>query len=334
LGKMLTLFLSIVPWLPNSTGRISDNGETVSPVGGAGVKLFMMGCGLFVRKTMVAWPLIGLLLLYLGGCAVLFFRQRQLIFFPQAQPSHPIPSDFWLSPETVKIPVGNGQLLTGWWFPQDQSPKAVIFLHGNGGLMDANFRAIALWHQAGYGALVFNYRGYGSSGGDFPREAQVYEDAIAAHDFLTQVKGISPENLMLHGHSLGGAIAVELASQRPVAGLLLESTFTAMSAMATTKPLYRLFPVPILLNQRFDSAAKIAQLQQPIVITHGDQDDLVPPAMGETLWAIAHAPKQFVLIPGADHINSAAIAPDKIQAGIFWLEQNARRSLDVASSLN
>lgn len=274
------------------------------------------------KKIMIGWLLTGFLLAYVGGCGLLFFQQRQLIFFPEAQPLNPIPATLTLTHEAVTIPVGQQQHLTGWWFPPPTNgQKAVLFLHGNGGLSDPNFQAIALWQRVGYGALVFNYRGYGSSSAGFPQEAQVYEDAIAAYEFLTREKNIPAAQLMVHGHSLGGAVAVELSRQRPVAGLFLESTFTSMMAMATTKPQYRLFPVPFLLKQRFDSAAKIAQLQEPIFITHGAQDDLVPPAMGQSLWAIATAPKHFVLIPGADHTNGAITGETAFKQGIDWLQQ-------------
>ncbi|MBV5260253.1 alpha/beta hydrolase [Synechococcus moorigangaii CMS01] len=287
------------------------------------IELPPMEMGRLSRRIMLNWLLMGLILAYFGVCAVLFWRQRQIIFFPQAQPLNPVPVSLTLAYETVKIPVDGQQILTGWWFPGEhrENEKTVLFLHGNGGLTDPNFQAIALWQAAGYAVLAFNYRGYGSSSPGFPQEAQVYADAIAAYDFLTQIKNRPVAQLILHGHSLGGAIAIELASQRPVAGLFLESTFTSMVAMATIQPQYRIFPVSLLLNQRFDSAAKIAQLQIPIVIAHGDRDDLVPLAMGKQLWAIATAPKQFLLISGADHTDAALVGAAAFQGGVDWLQK-------------
>ncbi|QCS49329.1 alpha/beta hydrolase [Picosynechococcus sp. PCC 11901] len=277
------------------------------------------------RRIMVGWLLIGLVLLYLGGCGYLFFGQRRIIFEPQAQPLHPVPSDFALPYETITIPVTSTQQLTGWWLPQNKGDKTLLFLHGNGGLTAYNFQAIALWYQAGYSVLAFNYRGYGQSSPGFPQESQVYEDAAAAYTFLTQTKGIPAQQLTIHGHSLGGAIAIELAQRYPVGGLFLEGTFTSMLAMSTTKPLYRIFPVSFLLHQRFNSAAKITQLQLPIFFCHGELDETVPSTMGAQLWAIANEPKQFQAVPGADHHNLAAVSPATIQQGIIWLE--AHRAL-------
>lgn len=246
-----------------------------------------------------------------------------MIFEPHVQASNPLPPELGLPYERITIPVGSGEHLIGWWFPpanDDQPQKTLLLLHGTGGLTEFNFQAIALWHQAGYGALAFNYRGFGQSSPSFPHETQIYQDALAAYDFLTQTKGIAPENLVLHGHSLGGAVAIELANRCPVQGLFLENTFTSMLAVAMSNPLYRLFPVKWLLQERFDSAAKIAKLQRPIFICYGDLDGTVPKGMGKKLWAIAKDPKKFVSVPDADHINLAAVAPTVLQQGITWLE--------------
>lgn len=268
------------------------------------------------------WICAGLLVLYFGICLLLYFVQRRIIFEPRFQLLDPVPADLPLDYETISIPTGDNQTLNGWWFPCGESHgKTVLFLHGNGGFDEFNFRTIMTLHCLGFAVLTFNYRGYGRSEGKFPNEKRVYEDACAGYDFLRQRYQIQPKNLLLYGHSLGGAIAVELATRYPVAGLFLESTFASMLEMSVTKAYMQFFPIDRILHQRFDSRHKIPHLRMPIFFCHGTADETVPSFMSQRLMAIANEPKRLVMIEGADHHNLSVIGNNTVQEGIQWLCQ-------------
>jgi pimeloyl-ACP methyl ester carboxylesterase len=253
---------------------------------------------------------------------LLYFGQRRIIFEPQCQLSHLVPADFPLTYESVEIPTVNQGKLVGWWFPCNHpDARTALFLHGNCGYDPFNFQTIQILHNLGFAVLMFNYRGYGLSSNIFPNERRVYEDAEAGYNFLIQNQGIQPKNLLVYGHSLGGAIAVELVTRRPAAGLVLESTFASMLEMSIKKPLFAFFPINRLLHQRFDSRQKIPKLHLPIFFCHAALDDTVPSFMSEQLMAIANEPKRLEIVAEADHHNLAEVGKNTLIQGIQWLCQ-------------
>ena len=141
------------------------------------------------------------------------------------------------------------------------------------------------------------------------REAEVYRDAQAAWDYLIQRRGIAPGNIFLYGHSLGGAIAIDLAVRQPLAaGLIVENTFTSMRAMVHHRRIYRFLPIDWILTQRFDSLSKLKLLQIPLLVMRGLADRTIPATMGAQLYAAARVPKLELIVPEADHNNIGAIA--------------------------
>lgn len=270
----------------------------------------------------LTWILLVILVVYGASCLILFFAQRRIIFEPQYQPPNPLPETLSLPYETIKLGVGAGDKLVGWWFPcPEGNGKTVFFLHGNGGYDPYNFHTLQILHDLGFGVLMLNYRGYGLSTNVFPNEQRVYQDAICGYTFLREQRQVKPQDLLLYGHSMGGAIAIELASRFPVAGLFLESTFTSMLEMSVKKPYTRIFPLKLLLTQRFDSRSKLPSLQIPIFLCHGTADETVPSCMSEQLMAIANEPKNIEIIPGADHHNLPKIGEKQITQSLKWLTQ-------------
>jgi fermentation-respiration switch protein FrsA (DUF1100 family) len=157
--------------------------------------------------------------------------------------------------------------------------------------------------------LAVDYRGYGRSEGS-PNEAGVYRDADAAYDYLVQVRHIKPANIIVYGHSLGGAVAIDLASRRECGGLIVQSSFTSVRDMAR-----RTFRIPLfeyIPKSRFDSLAKIRQVQAPILIVHGTRDETVPFPMGQQLFTAAPEPKSFFPIEGAGHNDVIEIGGDAL----------------------
>ncbi|MBE9157514.1 alpha/beta fold hydrolase [Nodosilinea sp. LEGE 06152] len=214
------------------------------------------------------------------------------------------PSAFGLAYSDVWIPLaeGGGQL-HGWWLPADNGDElTILYLHGNAGNVSSNLGKAVQLRSLGASVLAIDYRGFGLSSGPFPDEQRLYEDALAAWQFLQHEKHVAPNHLVVYGHSLGGAIGIELASRIPhLAGLVVEASFTSMGDMAALSSYNRWFPVSRLLNQRFDSLAKVSRLKVPTLYLHGLADGSVPAFMSEALHRASGGPKALWLVPNADH---------------------------------
>jgi len=265
---------------------------------------------------MKTWPrrlgiLVGILAAsYLAACVYIWVKQVDKIFKPLAI-IQTTPARMGMAFDEVSIPVGSAQnqgKLHGFWVPVDNTnAPAFLYLHGNNATIGKNLDHIQRLHQLGYHVLLIDYRGFGKSiGAGKPSETKVYEDAEAAWNYLTRVRGVKPQQAFIYGHSLGGAIAIELATRYPeAAGLIAESTFTSMQAMA--KRDYWYLPTGFLLKHRFDSIQKIGALRVPVLLIHGTRDEKVPFEMTEQLYAAAPQPKERLLIEGGEHANSGSI---------------------------
>lgn len=251
---------------------------------------------------------------YFAVCLLLYFRQSRLIFFPSAT-IETTPADLGLPYEEVWHPVqpNRNEQIHGWWIPaQGEEAGVLLYLHGNGINIGANVAHAKRFHQLGLSVLIIDYRGYGRSAGRFPDEQRVYEDAEISWRYLTQTRQFLPESILLYGHSLGGAIAIDLATRHPdAAGLIVQSSFTSMREMVDHTSRYGIFPVDQLLHQRFDSIGKVPQLQMPVLFIHGLADTQVPAAMSQALYEATPNPKQLYLVPIAGHNNVADTAGDE-----------------------
>jgi uncharacterized protein len=253
--------------------------------------------------------------------------------------------DVWLP---IPTKTGAVESVHGWWIPASETPPSppkawggarkgervratrqshrrtvaslralnkgglggvVLYLHGNGSNMGANVEHANRFHGLGLSVFAIDYRGYGKSQGDFPSESQVYEDAQLAWDYLVKQRGVNPNQIYIYGHSLGGAIAIDLAVRHPeAAGLIVEGSFTSTRAMVDfQKGLFWLFPIDWLLTQRFDSLSKVDRLQMPVLFIHGTADNVVPVEMSKKLFDAAPEPKQLYIVPDGGHNNVAQI---------------------------
>ncbi len=251
---------------------------------------------------------LGLLITtYLGLCLLLRWGQTRLIFHPS-----PVigttPADFDLAYEEVWLPVSTGKI-HGWWIAASETEAPVLlYLHGNGSNNGDTVSRARRFSQLGFSVLLIDYRGYGYSDRSFPDEAKVYEDAEAAWKYLINERGIKPQNLFIYGHSLGGAVAIEMAVRHPeMAGLIVEGTFTSIEAMANVIGYSRWFPLKFIITQKFDSIEKIPDIQTPILLIHGTEDEVVPTFMSKELYNAASSSKQLYLVSGAGHNNVAKI---------------------------
>ncbi|UBF24671.1 alpha/beta hydrolase [Kovacikia minuta CCNUW1] len=253
------------------------------------------------------------MLVYLSLCLGFFFFQQRLIFFPSSTLKH-TPALYQLRYQDLWIPVatkdGRVERINAWWIPADnpadnpQTPVMVYF-HHNALNIGANVSQAEKFRRMGCSILLFDYRGFGRSEGSFPTETQVYEDAEVVWKYLTQERKIPAHQIFIYGHSVGGAIAINLAVKHPeAAGLITQNSFTSLRDMTKRFGLFWLFPVDLLLTQRFESLKKISLLRIPVLFIHGMEDPQIPVDMGKALFAAASEPKQLLLIPKAGHDNN------------------------------
>jgi uncharacterized protein len=209
--------------------------------------------------------------------------------------------------EDVWLTSADGTAIHAWFTaPADWNPDTgvLIYCHGNAGNLSG--RGVALWNfqqVLGLAVLIFDYPGYGKSGGQ-PSEAGCYAAGDAAYDYLTTVKKVPPARVVLYGGSLGGAVAVDLATRHPHRALVLVSTFTSFPDMAQYK--FPWLPGRWLVRNRYLSLDKIRTLHSPIFIAHGTEDTVIPFRQGQRLFESASEPKHFLPMPGIGH-NDALI---------------------------
>ncbi len=187
----------------------------------------------------------------------------------------------------------------------------ILYLHGQEVTRGKNLIHAESFHQCGYHVLIVDYRGYAEScGKETPCEAKVYEDAVAALKYLKSK--FPPERIFIHGHSLGGAIAIELAA-RPeaegTAGLIVESSLTSIRDMCSQRyyGVLRLFPIDLILTERFDSVGKVDKIHRPILFIHGKEDAKIPCWMSQVLCEKAGDNAELLLIEGAGHVDCCLI---------------------------
>jgi pimeloyl-ACP methyl ester carboxylesterase len=263
------------------------------------------------------------LLFYLACAAAIYFYGPHLIFVPLKSVAD-TPANHGAQFLAIRIPIARSDAeLSAWWLPADAKlaqpdrVKVLLYLHGNYGNIGDNAAHAARLSRYGVNVLIPDYRGFGESAGPFPSEDQVYEDAETAWQWLLREKHYTPAEIVIYGHSLGGAIAIELASHHPeAAGLIVESSFTSVAEMAQLNSRFRILPMSLLVTQRFDSLGRVGSLKMPVLLIHGDKDRVVPLFMAQRLYDSAPGPKTLVVIPGGGHDNCATVGSEQYVAAV------------------
>ncbi len=250
-------------------------------------------------KRLLTIVLIGVASGFLIVFAALRIVENRLIFYPPRYPEgFPPPQVIQQEVEEIWLTTADGVRINAFYHSNPASRQVLLCFHGNAENIGYGLAHLHEMAAIGTNILAVDYRGYGKSAGK-PDEAGVYHDADAAYDYLTEQRHFRPEDIILYGHSLGGAVAVNLASRRPCGGLIVESSFTSARAMAR-----RMFAIPFIayvVKSRFDSEERIREVHAPILIVHGTLDETVPFEMGEQLFRAAPEPKQFFRVEGAHH---------------------------------
>ena len=259
------------------------------------------------------------------GCATLDAKQREWIFQPSDRSWGGAPStegmqDVWI--DFASEATGSPARLHGLWLPQGRADApALLYLHGARWNVAGSAGRIRRMHELGFSVLAIDYRGFGRSSAGLPSETTAAEDARAAWDWLAQHQPGRPRYIF--GHSLGGAIAIDLASKvNDEQGTMVEGTFTSVPEVVSTFK-WGWLPVSALITQRFESVRKVAHIGSPLLVVHGSEDSLILPSLGRKLYEAAQEPKQFVLVGGGSHHTTHTVGQAQYRqalASLFRLQ--------------
>lgn len=241
--------------------------------------------------------LLGIVTLYLLAATGMFLMQRSLLYKPVLSPINP-PLAYDVAAEAITL-QGKAGKLSAWYAPPPLARAPVIlYFQGNSGNFSGRVNKFRALLKEGFGLLALSYRGFNGSEGE-PTESGLYEDARTAWAWLQQQHPHSP--VILYGESLGTGVAVQLATEKQAALLVLEAPYTSVTDRAGE--MYPWLPVHLLLRDHFDSLAKIRQVQEPLLVFHNEGDAVIPIQHGKKLFAAAHAPKKAKWFRRMGHID-------------------------------
>lgn len=243
------------------------------------------------------WNILGVLAAAYGGLSLwLFVFQSNLVFYPETgREISATPDQIGLPYEDIHLKTSDGISLHGWHIPAPQPRGTVLFLHGNAGNISHRLDSVQMFQRLGYSTLIFDYRGYGNSGGK-PTEEGTYMDAEAAWRHLTEQRHIPSCRIVLFGESLGGAVGAWLAARQKPAALVIASGFTSVPDLG--QQFYPYLPVRWLARIRYDTREYLRSVTAPVLIAHSPEDDIIPFEHGQALFAVANPPKQFLELAG------------------------------------
>ncbi len=247
--------------------------------------------------------LFALLFLALSGCG----WENRLIFHPSTVIAR-TPRDVGLDYQDLYFTTADNARLNGWFIPHPQARATMVWFHGNAGNIGDRVGNIKLLHdKCAISIFIFDYRGYGRSPGS-PSETSAYLDGAAAMEYVQRQLKVESRDLVIFGRSLGAAVAVEMASRYPSRAVILESPFTSIGDMA--RVILPWLPIGPLLSAKFDNLAKVGKLSAPLLVLHGERDEIIPFAQGQQVFAAGREPKAFYPIKGAGHNDTFIVGGD------------------------
>jgi fermentation-respiration switch protein FrsA (DUF1100 family) len=244
----------------------------------------------------VKWTFIVLAAGYVLLAAAMFFAQRSLMYFPDRQRVAPAVAGFPQAQE-VTLDTADGERVIAWHVPPQGDKPVVLYFHGNGGSLPVRVDRFRRIVGAGVGLVALSYRGYGGSTGT-PSEAGLIADARAAYAYAA---ARYPGRIAVFGESLGTGVAITLASEQPVTHVILDSAYS--STVDVAADVYWYFPVRLLMKDQFRSDLRIARVTAPLLILHGEADDIIPIRYAERLLALAPGEKRMVSYPHGYHVG-------------------------------
>jgi abhydrolase domain-containing protein 17 len=245
------------------------------------------------------------LFIYIFFALYVFFRADSMIFLPQ-------PASYQDTDDILKIAVSDTEQISATYLPNAQAQYTLLYIHGNATDLGHNRPILESLHSWGFSVFAYDYRGYGTSDGK-PSERNAYQDADAAYQYLTQQLKIPPEQIILYGRSVGGGSATDLATRYPVAGLILESTFTSIFRVVV--------PFPLLPFDKFPNLNKLQQVRCPVLVMHGEADQTIPIKHGHRLFDAASQPKMSLWVAEAGHDDFTWVAGERYQQTLLSFQK-------------
>jgi len=243
--------------------------------------------------------LLTIALTYAFFLGLLFCFQRHLIYHPDKNIAAPAKYNLEGFKEYF-VPSSGGVTLQLWYRTAAHGMPTIAYFHGNASNMGERAGIFAALAQKGFGVLGVSYRGYGKSTGS-PSEQGLYDDARTSIRFLTEHHHIPLKHIILFGESLGSGVAVQMATEYDVGGLVLEAPYTSVSARGAE--IYFYVPVKLMIQDKFDSLSKIGKVKAPLLLFHGERDETIPIRMGKAVFAAATSPKEAVYFPEGGHAD-------------------------------
>lgn len=233
---------------------------------------------------------------YLGIMAAMYVLQRDLIYVRDS--ARTAPTSVGLPDVTERVlTTPDGEKIITWYAKAKPGQPTILYFHGNGGALEVRRERMRKYLDRGRGMLMMAYRGYSGSTGK-PTETSNVADALLAYDMLIK-DGIPAQDIIIYGESLGAAVGIQVAAQKPVRAIVLDSPFTSLLERA--KLSYPWLPVRLLLKDWYMSTEHIKRVSAPVFVLHGELDEVTPVAMGRALFAEANQPKEIVTLPDAGH---------------------------------
>jgi abhydrolase domain-containing protein 17 len=246
-----------------------------------------------------------LIFTYICFAAYIFFRADSIVFMPQ-------PASYQDTKDILKLPVTSTEKISAVYLPNSQSTYTVIYIHGNAEDLGEIRPALDRLNRQGFSVFAYDYRGYGTSNGQ-PSEGNAYQDAEVAYLYLTKQLKIPADRIIVYGRSIGGGSATELAAQYPVAGLILESTFTSLFRVV--------LPFSILPFDKFTNLDKLKKIHCPVMVMHGQSDKIIPMNHGRALYEAAPEPKLSLWVTEAGHNDFAELAGKRYQQALLSFQE-------------
>lgn len=263
-------------------------------------------------KRLTVYIFIPLILIYLGVSLFVYFIAEKIIFQPQV-------SSYRDTNQIIKLNSANGTQISAVYLNNPEAHYRILFSHGNAEDIGTALPTLEKLKSAGFSVFAYDYQGYGTSSG-VPSEANAYADAEAAYNYLVNNLNVRAKRIIAHGRSLGGAVALDLASKRPMGGLIIESSFVSAYRVMTRIPL---FPF-----DKFNSLSKIKRVRCPVLVIHGKRDEVIPFWHGERLFEEANDRKTFLWVERAGHNNLRITAGNDYEKALLefgaFIESNIK----------
>ena len=247
---------------------------------------------------MITYIVAGLGLVYLVAGLALYFNQSRLVYFPNRE--HVTPAHEGLvGVEELTLKTPDGEKVICWYAKAQPGQPTILYFHGNAGNISTRSERIRKYIGRGRGMFMLDYRGFGGSTGK-PSEAANVADAKQAYEALRR-EGVAAKDIILYGESIGSGVAVQVAAESEAAGLILDAPYTALIDVAANR--YRWFPLSLMMTDRYESRRYLPGLKLPLLVVHGEQDQVIPVAMGREVLSLHGGPKEISTFPEAGHAD-------------------------------